>query len=446
MELPNLWTLYNLRTSQPIPPAMELPNLWTLYNNLRTSPYFQDTLRDDREATPLSLFVGRQQERDFLLTTIGGSRSSRQALAGRPGIGKTTLVQAVKADALAAGYWTSAEIISLDSEGSSEDLLGRLISGAYDAVLASCPSAAGPEVEAARQLVRSFRLPGGGFSVSLGGFGGGRTQTESVSTPPRALELDGRRVLGDLLSYAQDKGARGLVLHLDNLENLSETDAGRAAELLRSIRDQALLLDGLHLIVVGTTDAVRTVVQTHTQIRSVFSDPRVLQPLALEEAQKLLHNRYNSLRLDPEKPWREPLDPAVVERLYDFFRGDLRGMLKAMEDGITTLLGLTAAAGSEGVAPVGMDDLLLVLRQRNQRELEDQLGPEAWDRLKAWGSSDPGAIRIQTDLMNKLWNISQAAVSQTLSQLIAVGAVEALPPRGREPIQYILTGTARLAF
>jgi hypothetical protein len=50
----------------------------------------------------------------------------------------------------------------------------------------------------------------------------------------------------------------------------------RAADLLRSIRDQALLLDGLHLIVVGTTDAVRTVVQSHTQIRSVFSDPQVL--------------------------------------------------------------------------------------------------------------------------------------------------------------------------
>ena len=435
-----------------MPPAMELPNLWKLYN-LRTSPYFQNTLRDDREATPLSLFVGRQQERRLLLNTIGGSRNSRQALAGRPGIGKTTLVQVVKADALAAGYWTSAEIISLGSEGSSEDLLGRLISGAYDAVMASCPKEdkdkeeepEEPAVKAAQQLVRSFRLRGGGLSLSLGGFGGGYTQTESVSTPASALLLDGPRVLRDLLTYAQGQGARGLLLHLNNLENLSETDAGRAAELLRSIRDQVLLLDGLHLIVVGTTDAVRTVLQTHTQIRSVFNQPQVLEPLGLEEVQKLLDNRYNSLQLDPGKPWLPPVDPAAVKWLYKFFRGDLRGMLKALEEGITALLGLTAAAGSEGVAPVGMDDLLLVLRQRNQRELEDQLGPGAWDRLTAWGSSDPDAIRIQTELRT-LWGISQPAVSQTLSQLIVVGAVEALPRRGREPIQYILTGTARLAF
>ena len=59
------------------------------------------------------------------------------------------------------------------------------------------------------------------------------------------------------------------------------------------------MLDGLHLIVVGTTDAVRTVVQTHTQIRSVFSDPQVLQPLALDDVQLLLANRYAALQLSP---------------------------------------------------------------------------------------------------------------------------------------------------
>jgi len=423
---------------------MALPNLWGLYN-LRSSPYFQATLRSDTEATPLGLFVGRERERQLLLTTIGSTRSSRQAVAGRPGIGKTTLVQAVKADAQEAGYWTSSEIISLGSEGSSEDLLGRLLHGAYDAVLASFPAASGPAVEAAQQLVRSFRLRGGGFSASAFGFGAGGTQTEGVSTPPSALVLDGPRVLRDLLAYAQAQGAQGLVLHLNNLENLSEAHADRAADLLRSIRDQALLLDGLHLIVVGTTDAVRTVVQIHTQIRSVFSDPQVLQPLELKDVQKLLANRYAALQLGPEQPWRSPVEDAVGERLYLLFRGDLRGMLKALEDGMTALLGLTAPAASDGTAPVGMDDLLLVLRQRNQQELKDQLGPTAWERLLAWGNRDPEACEIQTALKT-LWGVSQSAVSQTLQQLTASGAVEALPRKGRDPIQYMLTGTARLAF
>jgi hypothetical protein len=407
---------------------MALPNLWGLYN-LRSSPFFQATLRADSQATPLRLFVGRQRERQLLLTTIGSSASSRQAVAGRPGIGKTTLVQTVKADAQVEGYWSSDEIIPINAEGASEQLLGQLLSGVYDAVLANCPTAAGPEVEAAQQLVRSIRLRGGGLTVSAFGLGVGGSQSESVATPPGALLLDGPRVLRDLLRYANSQEARGIVLHLNNLENLSEADASRAADLLRGIRDQALLHDGLHLIVVGT--------------RSVFSNPLVLEPLGLGDVEQLLANRYGALQLDPARPWRSPVQAAVVQRLYELFRGDLRGMLKALEDGITALLGLTSA-GAE-VAPVGLEDLLLTLLQRNQAELQEQLGDTAWERLLAWAQVDAAAVQTQAQLA-ELWQVKQPSVSQTLQQLIEAGAVEALPRRGREAIQYLMTGTARLAF
>ncbi len=421
---------------------MALPNLWRLYN-LRSSPYFQATLRQDVAGTPVSLFVGRERERQRLLSTIGSSRSSRQAVAGRPGIGKTTLVQVVKADAMAAGYWTSAEVLPITAAEQAEDLLGRLLSGAYDAVLASHPAAGGAAMEAAQQLVRGFRLRGGGFSVSGFGFGGGGSRSEGVSTPPSALLLDGPRALRDLLVYAREEGAEGVVLHLNNLENLSEADAGRAADLLRGIRDQALLLDGLHLIVVGTTDAVRTVLQSHTQVRSVFSDPIVLEPLPLGQVQLLLEHRYDALRLDPALPRRPPVTPAVIAQLYELFRGDLRGMLKALEDGITALLGL--APGGQDAAPLDLEDLLVVLRQRNAVELEEQLGAGLWERLREWADEDPAAERTQAELV-ALWGIKQPSVSQTLQALIEAGATEALPRRGREAIRYLLTGTARLGL
>ncbi|MCS5700363.1 ATP-binding protein [Cyanobium sp. FGCU-52] len=393
---------------------MALPNLWGLYN-LRSSPFFQATLRADSQATPLRLFVGRQRERQLLLTTIGSSASSRQAVAGRPGIGKTTLVQTVKADAQAGGYWSSDEIIPISAEGASEHLLGQLLSGVYDAVLANCPTAAGPEVEAAQQLVRSIRLRGGGLTLS--------------ATPPGALLLDGPRVLRDLLRYAIGHGARGIVLHLNNLESLSEADASRAADLLRGIRDQALLHDGLHLIVVGS--------------RSVFRNPLVLEPLELGDVEQLLANRYAALQLDPLRAWRSPLESAVVQRLYALFRGDLRGMLKALEDGITALLGFTSAGAD--VAPVGLEDLLLTLRQRNQAELREQLGDTAWERLVAWARVDSASSQTQAQLV-ELWQVRQPTVSKTLQQMIEAGAVEALPRRGREAIQYLMTGTVRLAL
>jgi Mn-dependent DtxR family transcriptional regulator len=55
------------------------------------------------------------------------------------------------------------------------------------------------------------------------------------------------------------------------------------------------------------------------------------------------------------------------------------------------------------------------------------------------------ALQTQAQLV-EVWQIKQPSVSQTLQQLIEAGAVEALPRRGREPIQYLMTGTARLAL
>jgi arginine repressor len=66
-----------------------------------------------------------------------------------------------------------------------------------------------------------------------------------------------------------------------------------------------------------------------------------------------------------------------------------------------------------------VEALLLTLRQRNQTELQEQLGETAWE----------------------LQQVRQPTVSQTLQPLI-----EALPRRGREAIRYLMTGTARLAL
>ena len=183
--------------------------------------------------------------------------------------------------------------------------------------------------------------------------------------------------------------------------------------------------------------------QSQTQIRSVFSDPLVLEPLELGDVEQLLANRYEALQLDPARPWRSPVEDAVVNRLYELFRGDLRGLLKALEDGITALLGLTSAGVD--VAPVGLEDLLLTLRQRNQKELQEQLGETAWDRLLAWAQVDAASVQTQAELV-ELWQVRQPTVSQTLQPLIEAGAVEALPRRGREAIRYLMTGTARLAL
>ena len=383
-----------------------------------------------------------------LLIRIEGSLTgSRLAVAGRPGIGKTTLVEAVKADARDAGYWVAPQSIALTPEASSLDLSGQVLSGVYGAVTAACDNPSAPEVEAAQQLITSFRLHGGGLTVGAFGFSGGGSRSEGVSQPPSALLLDGPRVLRNLLGYALAQGARGVLLHLNNLENISTDHAQKAADKLRAVRDQALMLEGLHVIVVGTTDAVCTAVLHHDQVRSVFSEPLVLDPLSLAEVEHLLRKRYKALQLDDSGPQPAPVDAAVIQELHGLFRGDLRAMLRALEDGVVELLiadqQQTNASG--GRSPISRDALLKVLHRLYQELLKQQLGSTTWKRLEAWAAKDAAVSQTRKQLQ-KIWKLSQPAVSRILQDPGIAVAVEALPRHGKDPIQYLLTGAARLAL
>jgi DNA-binding MarR family transcriptional regulator len=105
-----------------------------------------------------------------------------------------------------------------------------------------------------------------------------------------------------------------------------------------------------------------------------------------------------------------------------------------------------AAAGRPGIARTALvqtvEALLLTLRQRNQKELQEQVGETAWDRLLAWAQVDAASVQTQAEL----WQVRQPTVSQTLQPLIEAGAVEALLRRGREAIRYLMIGSARLAL
>lgn len=420
---------------------MPLPNLWQLYN-LRSSPFFQRTLGIESERYPLNLFVARASERRQVLSIVGGSLSSRQAVAGEAGVGKTTFVQAVKGEALAAGYWTTNDVVPLYALDTLEAVIGRVLAAVYEAVVTARPQASAAALEAASQMVRAIRLHGGGGSISVLGVGAGASRSESAVKAPGILLIDGPRILRDLLAFARDAGAPGVLVHINNLENLGERDAQAAAELLRGIRDTVLLLDGLHLVVVGTTDAIMTVVNRHPQVRSVFSPPLVLEWLRVPEVQELLALRYRHLSLSADRPGVAPITADSVERLYPLFRGDLRSLLKSLEDGVSTLLGVAKATPP---TPIVFDELLPVMRRRGELQLRAAMGDTRFMNLVAWAQLDPESRQTQASLA-ALWGLAQGTVSTALRAMEQAGCVDALPRRGGEPVEYIMAGVARVVF
>ncbi len=420
-----------------------LPTPWNVYNLIH-SPFFQQPLESGEQTPrPLSLFVGRARELKQLQATIhgAGQNASVQAIAGAPGVGKTTLVKELKALALASGYFTTDSYVPILPGDTPEALFGRVLGVLYDTILANrSQTSSNPAMSDARVLVRATRLTSGGVSISLPGLGGLGGSRSSSMIIPKDMMIDGPRVMRDLVRMVQGSDAQGVLLHLNNLENLSESDATQAAETLRALRDVMLLHNGLHYVIVGTTDSVNLAVNTHAQIRSIVST-LLLAPLSVDEVMQLLQARYNHLRVNQKTAAVAPVAPTAVAVLYDFFRGDLRGLLKALDDGVGLLIGLEETPAR----PLTLDELRPVLQHRYQAELNALSEPARIEQLTKWGTTASGVAQTQASL-GKLWKLSQGRVSTALGYLIRHGYVIALSRKGAEPIQYVLSGASRLIF
>ena len=420
-----------------------LPTPWNRFN-LTQSPFFQQALESgEHTPRPLSLFVGREAELKQLRGTIygAGNNASVEAIAGAPGVGKTTLVQELKALLIDDGYLTTDSYVAILPGDTAEGLFGRVLGALYDTILANRPqSGDNPAMADAKILVRATRLASGGLSLSLPAVGGlGATRGATVVTPKDIL-IDGPRVMRDLMRMVQNSDARGVLLHLNNLENLSEADAVQAAEVLRALRDVMLLHNGLHYIIVGTADAVSLAVNTHAQVRSIVST-LVLAPLTIDEVHVLLRARYDHLRVDPSRSAISPVDATAVAALHEFFRGDLRGLLKALEDGVSLLIGLDDSSPR----PLTFDELRPVLQQRYAAELATLPEQARVTQLTKWGTTAPTTSQTQKSL-GAMWKVSQGAVSTAISYLARQGYVIALPRSSGSPIQYVLSGVSRLIF
>lgn len=425
-----------------------LPTPWNVFNQ-RATPFWQESLGGNDEAHPLSLFVGRAKEVKEMEEVLYGAglSSSRQALAGPPGVGKTTLVKQYKALARANGYFTVDDFVALLPNDSPEGLFGRFLSLVYETILANRPMVAGNKaMKAAEQIARVSKVTtGGGGAFAIMGASTSATRTGAL-TAPKDLLADGVRILADLVALVRGADAHGIVVHINNLESLTEADANASADLLRALRDPMLMHPGLHVVIAGTEDAVQTVVSTHPQVRSVFSTLMV-PPMGAEEVHELLAERYRHNRLDTNAPAIPPVDEASVDALYALYRGDLRGLLKALDDGVRPNIGgaVTVAGKQTTVRSLTMADIQPALQRRYTSELDALREQTRVDQLKAWGKDQPGAAKTQADL-SKVWKVSQAAVSTALGFLMKEGYVLALPREGAPRTSYVLSGTSRLIF
>jgi hypothetical protein len=428
-------------------------SIWHLYN-LRESPFFQEQLTADPDARyPTDLFVGRQEEVVRLATGVRQklASSSRQTVQGPPGYGKSTLVQQVKAVLGDDRVLSYPRAVSVGHADGTQTVLLRIVQYVYATILGSASSAAiadrGP-MATAKQLTLAFqtRSGGGGFNVA-GALGLNLNVATQFVTPPAALEILVPELLRDLSELARKQlDAQGILVHLDNLENLSDGDAEAAGRVMRDLRDPVLMTEGYHFVLVGTNEAIRTAVASTRQVRDVFSLPKPLRPLSFPEVVQMLGRRYEHLRADPSRPAQTPVTDEAVADLHALFGGNLRGLLLALEDASRTLI----EYGTAGGRPMSRGQVRSVLRGRYLEDISANLDPADARYLRQVAEAGHSATYTQANL-EKVWKVSRGTVSKILKRLEAAGYVSEREPgepvgRGRPEKGYELAAVPRLAY
>ena len=432
-------------------------NAWRLFN-LRESPFFQEPLQAGTRF-PMSLFVGRTADTNRLLNKIARSPgSSRQTVRGAIGVGKSTLAQHLKAEVVQDGILSAPAPVSVSSALTVDQLCALVLRSVLDALVGTTPQKPAvqrrlekaPAVQQASQLVRIYQATTGqGGGVNVIGFGGSLSRTTTLVTPSAAtpsLVIQG--LLRDLIGLARETlAAEAILVHFNNLENLTEANAERAAALLRDIRDLCFMADGFHWLIVGTEDAVRTVIDAQPQLATVFSTPPALAPLSEQELLELLRRRYAALRSQSSRPARPPVDPEAIIVLYGLFDGDLRGTFTALDEATGELLGV-GAGGPE--APLTLEDMApFLVRWYSQKAVEclGQATASTLHKLVRRHADEPFTLRTARDEILRTRN--NAIARRFLEDLLRYGYITEHPERlqsgGRPAIQYTIASAAKLA-
>ncbi len=365
---------------------------------------------------------------------ILGSNSSRFIIAGQPGTGKTSFIQHMKYQlANQHGFAVCSNHCRVPHNFSATELGVEILRSVVLSLKNALPLGKLEKLKGfkeARLLVEETDHRTWQLSLSAFGFGAG-VGSENKYQPAHFVPGQFYDALSNISAATSAEGIAGIVVHLNNLENL-EQDPKEAAFLLRDVRD-LFLISGLHFLLGATSEFYTSVVTAHAQVRSIFPEPVSIEPMSFAEVKLLLERRYEHLQIEG-MDFIPPVTWDLVKELHRIFLGDLRGMLSALEEAcLRTLV----------VDPLSLNQALPYLAKYYTQQLTQNLSEAELMHLNRLAGLDIDEFR-QADVRKHL-KVSVGQVSKVFNQLERAQAIIRTRTQGRSQY-YALSGRARLAL
>lgn len=431
--------------------GLQIASPWAPYG-LSDDPFFQAPLAPSTDATrPISLFVGREEEVKLLGGQVVGSVSSRAIIQGPAGVGKTSFVNRLKVALTGAGVLTHAQPVKVHQAMTPRHFCAEVLkvllqiratnqpaalTGRAAAKLAAMKSEEGRDEGAfwrrVGRIVEGEDSLGAGVTVAVLGAQGRR-----VRIPAEVSDLSLDDEVAQAIAYLSDGGQRRVLIHVNNLENLSRDDAAAAAGLMQDVRD-CFLAENSHWLFVGTTGIEQAVFRRTEQVSGIVPFAADLDPLAPEAVAELLRRRYQHLqrgrRLVP------PIEPDVAAELYRRYQGDLRNFLRLLSRAVQHHAVTTPGE------PLGLPQIVALMAPRYWVDLIKRVGEADAQRLAAVYKGRAHDAEIRVSETAQAAAITQAAASKLVQRLLAAGVIAKSRVEGKSVYYRLRAGDVTVAL
>jgi hypothetical protein len=240
--------------------------------------------------------------------------------------------------------------------------------------------------------------------------------------------------LDELAVSVKSFGFDGIIIHINNMENLCSENPDIARRFFNDVRD-FLLVPNYHFILGARAGFSDEILGKDDRVRDIFTAPKELKPLSLVEIHKLLKKRYDHLKIK-NREFISPVEDIVIDRYYTLFRGDLRSMFSTICEAISV-------TGEQiQPKPLHYDLINKILQKKYLQLLRSRLSNSKWEILEL--IKDEAPPFRQTDLEDKT-ELSQGRISQIFSELESSKIITCIETKGKSKF-YDLSGVSKIAF
>jgi len=318
---------------------VDLSDIWDSLGFIG-NPFSTDPIKVNGEGIPIKCFIGRDHERNKLITrfrSAGGS--SGTMVVGETGVGKTSFVNFVL-HLVEKKYFYA--VVNVESNWTIKDFLINTFSAILDSLKKE-----NNKLLSAKNLKKILK---GTLTILV---------TNTLKSTPEEIknafssderdsklgisETDLKKLIESIIKKISKDKKKTIIVY-DDLDLLlkyggvlknAEEEIERFKEIFDDLRNTFQMYN-VHFVFVGNQE-VYNIIQTMKRV-SPFVVRRIpLKEMNYSDIVRVIKTRLEKMK-KPSKNPEQPYEDIVLETLYDIYRGDIKTILSKLDDYISSIV------------------------------------------------------------------------------------------------------------